>query len=729
MKRTNLKCKAPNGVRELFVNYTNKLVLVTSLCLMPMAASADISIDEANFPDANFREYVSSQYDKNQDGALDEGEISEVMTMFIFDGNVTSLTGIEYFTALQILYCTGTQMTVLDLSHCTALTTLECFDNASLATLDVSGCKALTSLNCNGNKITSLQLSELTALTSLNCSWNALTSLDVSMNTELQILYCGNNQLGQLDVTSNKLLVNLSCSDNLLTELDVSQNTELTSLFCMGNELTSLDLSNNKKLVSVYCYSNHIGEEQMGALVNSLPVVQDGYLTAINSLDDREENVMTAELVTSANDKGWSVIDKHGESPVTMNGSEPTDPDTPTIRLLYDVDHDTMEATVVGFHKNSITQGDLVIPDETEDGFKITGIGYQAFKDCTGITSISLSPNIRRIQAEAFYGCYGLTSLTIPDGVTTIDEEAFGECTCLTTLTIGSGLTTIGRKAFGPCLGITSLIVDPANTVYDSRDNCNAIIETASNTLVVGCKSATIPEGVTAIGDGAFKGCIFFALQSLPNSLVSIGNEAFADCRNLSNVVIPDNVVSIGDGAFSGCESMAYLTIGESVATIGNKAFSYCTNLADVVIPDNVTSIGAGAFEGCHLHTLTIGKGVTSIGDRAFSDIESYTIVSQIEEPFEIIGMASEKSPFSAFIFQTATLLVPAGTLEKYKATEGWKDFLNMEEMASEGISSVTMDKENGGFYDLRGHRYDHPQHGVNIIRRNDGTTRKEFVR
>ena len=94
MKRTNLKCKAPKGVGKLLVNYTNKFVLVTLLCLMPMAASADISIDEANFPDANFREYVSGQYDKNQDGALDEGEISEVMTMFIFDGNVTSLTGI-----------------------------------------------------------------------------------------------------------------------------------------------------------------------------------------------------------------------------------------------------------------------------------------------------------------------------------------------------------------------------------------------------------------------------------------------------------------------------------------------------------------------------------------------------------------------------------------------------------------------------------------------------------
>ena len=294
--------------RELFASYTNKLVLVAFLCFMPMLAMADVSIDETNFPDTNFRDYISGNFDKNLDGTLDEGEISETMTMFVFNEHVASLTGIEYFTALQILYCTGTQITSLDLSKCTALTTLECYDNAQLATLDVSGCKSLNSLNCSGSILTTLDVSELTSLTSLNCNFNALTSLDISYNAELNSLRCSNNQLAQLDITQNKKITELFCTDNLLTELDLSQNTELHTLYCWGNQLTSLDVSKNIKITNIYCSTNRIKETQMGKLVEALPMVEEGYLAVIDPYDNNEENEINPDQIATAISKGWNVF-------------------------------------------------------------------------------------------------------------------------------------------------------------------------------------------------------------------------------------------------------------------------------------------------------------------------------------------------------------------------------------------------------------------------------------
>ncbi len=154
------------------------------------------------------------------------------------------------------------------------------------------------------------------------------------------------------------------------------------------------------------------------------------------------------------------------------------------------------------------------------------------------------------------------TEITIIGGVTSIGKEAFFGCSGLTSLVIPEGVTSIGDWAFRGCSGLTSISVDVNNPKYDSRNNCNAIIETETNILIAGCKNTIIPDSVTSIGEGAFR-----------------------DCSGLTSLVIPEGVKSIGRCAFEGCSGLTSLVIPESVTSIGNYAFYGCSGLKEIRIP------------------------------------------------------------------------------------------------------------------------------------------------
>ena len=221
------------------------------------------------------------------------------------------------------------------------------------------------------------------------------------------------------------------------------------------------------------------------------------------------------------------------------------------------------------------------------------------------INEVTISNSATSIGMYAFYGCSSLTSITIPNSVTSIGEKAFMNCSSLTSITIPNSVTSIGDMAFMDCSSLTFIVVETNNAKYDSRDNCNAIIETATNTLIVGCKNTIIPNSVTSIGSRSFIYCSSLTSITIPNSVTSIEMYAFYGCASLTSVTIGDSVTSIGKEAFSGCSSLTSVMIGNSVTSIGNMAFYDCESLASITIPNSVTSIGSGAFQACKLTHVT----------------------------------------------------------------------------------------------------------------------------
>ena len=228
----------------------------------------------------------------------------------------------------------------------------------------------------------------------------------------------------------------------------------------------------------------------------------------------------------------------------------------------------------------------------------VTSIGDYAFSQCYNLTSIIIPNSVTTIGNEAF-SYSNLTSITIPNSVTSIGSRAFASCGKLTSITIPNSVTSIGYCAFEDCDNLTSIIVDKNNPIYDSRNDCNAIIETKTNTLIAGCKNTLIPNSVTSIGNYAFEDCKNLTSITIPNSVTSIGYRAFYWCSNLTSITIPNSVTSIGDWAFSGCSKLTSITIPNSVTSIGYRAFDDCDNITSIKIPKSVTSIGASAFSGC----------------------------------------------------------------------------------------------------------------------------------
>ena len=222
----------------------------------------------------------------------------------------------------------------------------------------------------------------------------------------------------------------------------------------------------------------------------------------------------------------------------------------------------------------------------------VTSIGSSAFSGCSGLTSITIPEGVTSIGSYAFNGCSRLTKaeftsveslcgidwgdtpwntfhhiyingkevtdLVIPESVTTISKYAFFGCSGLTSITIPESVTSIGENAFVYCSDLTSMIVKEGNTIFDSRDGCNALIETASNKLVTGCKNTTIPNSVISIGDYAFYGCIGLTSITIPESVTSIGDKTFLFCRGLSYFIINNNVTTFGNDVFYGCKELKY---------------------------------------------------------------------------------------------------------------------------------------------------------------------------
>ena len=288
------------------------------------------------------------------------------------------------------------------------------------------------------------------------------------------------------------------------------------------------------------------------------------------------------------------------------------DPDNP----FYD-SRDNCNA-IIETSKNNLIAGcsNTIVPAS------VTSIGECAFYGCSSLTSLSVPFSVKKVGDWAFLDCENIGTLkwnsvydfatlakvgglspkaiVLGDSVYAIKQFAFAMCSELQSLFVSKSVTEIDPSAFYGCEKLSSIVVDQENTIYDSRYNCNAIVETKTNSLVVGCKNTVFPSSVTSIGDQAFAGCLGLTSVEIPSHVVSIGDSAFADCINLTSIQMPSTSVdSIGTGVFESCVSLKSIIIPEGVQMIGNRAFKECSSLSYILIPKTVVRIGTDVFSGC----------------------------------------------------------------------------------------------------------------------------------
>jgi hypothetical protein len=264
------------------------------------------------------------------------------------------------------------------------------------------------------------------------------------------------------------------------------------------------------------------------------------------------------------------------------------------------------------------------------------------------MTSVQIPDSVTKIGANAFYGCSGLKSIEIPASVLSIDTTSF----------IGTNFE--------------SMSVAEDNPVYDSRDNCNAIITTATNTLLHGCANTVIPSSTTKIDSYAFSGCVDLKIIDIPESVNTIGTHAFYKCNGLAKIQMPSSVYATGEYAFAYCTSLTDIILSQSLTYLSPYVFQGCRSLTNVTIPDSVGIIYDWVFYGCtNLTSVTIPDSVWYIGRYSFRNAYS---LKTIYIPSGVTNIYSKGNTGDPFLGCSSTLKIYCGASE---SQEKWQDYWN----------------------------------------------------
>ena len=395
---------------------------------------------------------------------------------------------------------------------------------------------------------------------------------------------------------------------------------------------------------------------------------------------------------------------------------------------------------------DAIASAFILCPDLTSVTIpnSVTIIGAHAFMGSNGLTSIDIPASVTGIGSNAFANCSNLNSVTLRNGLERIASEAFSGCTSLESIIIPATVNDIDDYIFDDCTALASITVDENNATYDSRESCNAIIETATNRLVHGCKNTFIPNTVTALGRDAFYGRTTLTEISIPTSVTSMEENVFYN-TGLASIVVPSSITHIGNNAFANCQNLVKADIR---STYSNPSVSYygdweSTNTEDgttssttyyidvepyslldfnftvsseencdklIVTLDgnqivNISGEVSSTFTRMFYETKTLTLEVSYTKDGSVSNGEDKATVTNIRVSNHTYGLAafngcpnltqvkvavSDPAPITAGVFNyrtNATLYVPQGARNNYLAMEYWQDFQQIKEYPDHDVN------------------------------------------
>lgn len=496
---------------------------------------------------------------------------------------------------------------------------------ASFTAEDFSGSTSLSSVFANSN-IKSFNelvyfenLEEIPSYMFYNCA--DLTSVTLPPNiTKIGIYSFNGSGIREIAVTEGVVKIEngaFSGASNLVTVILPTSLTQLDpAVFLNCYNLTNINLPPSLTEIGAYCFCR----------TNISHINIPGSVTSISS--DSQFVECPLETITVSDDN--TIYNSIGNCNAIIENS--------THKLILGCKNTIIPSTVKSIGSQAF-YGIKNLPTTFTIPEGVTEIGARAFYESTGLQNIILPYTLKTIGERVFYNLTSLTSVTFREGLESIGEYAFYQCN-LQSIYLPSTVSSIGAAVFSNNNNLRTIIVSTDNAVYDSRNDCNAIIETVTNTLISGCCYTVIPNTVEVIGNGAFMYCnndTVFSDIVLPSSVRKIDENAFNSCYSIRSINL-ENVTELGKLAFFLCRELVDVSLGEGLTEIPNECFEYCWKLSSVKFPSTLQTIGTSAFYNCQANEFVSidlsNTVIRTIGNRAFEGcyhIETIKLPATIE--------------------------------------------------------------------------------------------------